>query len=290
MSAHGLGRRLSGYAFAAPYLALMAVFLVGPLVFGFALSFFRWEMLSPLPPKPVGLANYAEALGDEYFWLSLRATLLFVVLTVPLTVGLALLIALGLDALPRRQALYRAAFIIPMMINITIVGILWRWLLNPEFGLFNAYLARFGVKVPWLTEPGWAMASVVLMTLWWTAGGPAVILLAGLQQVPASYHEAAAIDGADARQRFWHITLPLLTPALLFVLVLNTIASFQVFGQTFMVTRGGPELSTRVLLHYIYDTAFMSYRMGYGSAMSWALFVMIAAVALIQFRVARASQ
>lgn len=133
MAKQNFWHRYSGYLFAAPYLVLMAVFLLGPLCFGLALSFVRWEMLSPLPPEPVGFANYTEALNDEYFWLGLRATLLFTIITVPLTVGLALLVAAGLNSLTSRQALYRAAFIIPMMINITVVGILWRWLLNPEF-------------------------------------------------------------------------------------------------------------------------------------------------------------
>jgi multiple sugar transport system permease protein len=131
------------------------------------------------------------------------------------------------------------------------------------------------------------MPSVVLMTLWWTVGAPAVILLAGLKQIPRHYYEAAALDGATSWQRFRHITLPLLRPVLLFVLVMNTIGSFQVFGQTFMMTRGGPELTTRVLVQYIYETAFNFYRMGYGAAMSWLLFVVIAVFAAVQFRIMR---
>ncbi len=280
--------RLSGYAFAAPYLALMAAFLLLPLGFGFGLSFVRWEMLSPLPPRWVGLGNYAEAFADAYFWSAVRATVWFVVLTVPTTVVLALLVALGLCALKHRQAWYRAAFIVPLMLNITVVAILWRWFLNPSFGLFNAYLGEVGLSAPWLTEPGWAMVSIVLMTVWWTVGGPAVILLAGLQQIPTPYYEAGAIDGVTGWKRFWYITLPLLRPTLLFVIVMNLIASFQVFGQTFLVTQGGPELSTRVLMHYIYQIAFMNYRMGYGAAMSWLLFVIIAVVSIVQFRAWRA--
>jgi ABC-type sugar transport system permease subunit len=270
-----------------PYLVLFAGFVILPLGFGLGLSFLRWEMLSPQAPKLVGLSNYGEALGDEYFWMALRATGLFVVLTVPVKVVFALAAALGLAALRRRQALYRAAYFLPIMINVSVAGILWRWFYNTEFGLFNACLGWAGARVPWLSDPRLAMPSVVLMTLWWTVGGPAVILLAGIKQIPDHYYEAAALDGASGWKRFLHITLPLLRPVLLFVMVMNIIGAFQVFGQTFVLTRGGPELTTRVLVQYIYETAFNHYRMGYGAAMSWLLFLVIAVFAAIQFRVLR---
>jgi len=277
----------SGYLFLAPYLALFLTFLVAPLVYGLALSFMRWEMLSPAPPKFVGLANYAEALQSTYFWQAFWATFRFVAMAAPLTVGWALLIALGVNAMRRRQAVCRAAYFLPTLISISVAGILWRWFYNGEFGLFNAYLGELGLKAPWLTEAAWAMKSIVLMTLWWTVGGPMVILLAGLQHIPRQYYEAAAIDGATAPQRFWHITLPQLRPILLFVAVMNVIGGFQVFGQTFVITRGGPEFSTRVLVQYIYETAFTNYRMGYGAAMSWILFVAIAVFSVAQFRIMR---
>jgi len=280
--------RLSGYLFVLPYFVLFLVFLIAPLVYGFGLSFFRWELLSPAPARFVAVGNYAEAMKSEYFWKAMWATFRFVIMAVPLNVGVALLIAVGINSLPSKmQGFFRAAYFLPTIISISVVGILWRWFFNGEFGLFNAWLSIFGLKAPWLTNVSWAMKSVVLMTLWWTLGGPMVILLAGLQQIPDHYYEAAAIDGAGTRQRFWHITLPLLRPVLLFVVVMNVIGSFQVFGQTFMVTRGGPELSTRVLVQYIYETAFNNYRMGYGAAMSWLLFVAIAVFSIIQFRVLR---
>ena len=141
--------------------------------------------------------------------------------------------------------------------------------------------------VPWLTDPSWAMKSIVFMTIWWSIGGAMIILLAGLQSIPKHYYEAASIDGANTWQQFLLITIPLLKPVLLFVIVLSTIGAFQVFGQTFIITRGGPELSTRVLVQYIYETAFTKYRMGYGAAMSWLLFVVIAVFSLIQFKFLR---
>lgn len=281
-------RRYSGYLFLAPYLALFAAFLLAPLVYGFVLSFFEWELISPAPPRFIGLGNYAEAFGSHYFWSALGATFRFVVMSVPLTVAVALAVAVGLHAAPvRRQGLYRAAYFLPVILSISVVGILWRWFYNPEFGLFNAWLAPLGMKLPWVSDSDWAMKSIVLMTLWWTVGGPVVVLLAGLHQIPAQYYEAAAIDGATRWQRFRHVTLPLLRPVLLFVVVMNVIGAFQIFGQTYIVTRGGPELSTRVLVQYIYETAFNNYRMGYGSAMSWLLFVAIAIFTALQFRLMR---
>lgn len=281
-------QRWGAYGFLVPYLVLFAGFLLLPLIFGFCLGFYRWEMLSPAPPQFAGLANYKEAIKDEYFWRALQATFWFVILDVPSTVVLALLLALGVNALPdRRQSIYRAAFVLPTMMSVSVVGILWRWFYSNDFGLFNSWLARVGITVPWISDPRWAMPSIVLMTLWWTSGGSMLILLAGLQQIPPHYYEAAQIDGANRWVQFWHITLPLLRPVLLFVIITGVIGAFQVFGQTFMVTQGGPELSTRVMVQYIYETAFNHYRMGYGAAMSWLLFVVILLFGMLQFWLAR---
>jgi multiple sugar transport system permease protein len=271
---------LGGYAFTAPYLVLFAVFLIAPLLFGLGLSFFNWEMLSGAPPQFSGLDNYREALNDPYFWKALKTTIWFVVLAVPFTIGAALLLALGVNALPRRQGFYRAAFVLPTMINIAVAGLLWRWFYNSEFGLFNAAL---NVKIPWLTSSELALPSIALMTVWWTTGGSFLILMAGLSQIPESVYEAGALDGATGLRRFFFITLPLMRPALFFVTIMGIIGSFQVFGQTYVITGGGPELSTRVLVQYIYETAFRNYRMGYGSAMSWLLFLVIAVISAVQF-------
>ena len=283
-------RHFSSWLFLTPHLILFIGFLILPLIFGLGLSFYRWEMLSPAPPAPVGIANYAEAVNDEYFWRALSATLYFAVLAVPCTLVLALGIALALARLPRRQGFYRAAFLLPTMMSVSVVGILWRWFYSNDFGLFNAWLSKIGITIPWISDPRWAMPSIVLMTLWWTVGGSMLVLLAGLQQIPESYYEAASIDGAGRWAQFRYITLPLLRPVLLFVMITGLIGAFQVFGQTFMVTRGGPELSTRVMVQYIYETAFNHYRMGYGAAMSWLLFILIALVGVIQFRLGRSER
>jgi multiple sugar transport system permease protein len=287
-------RRLTGYLFLLPYLALFCVFLLLPLGYGLMLSFQKYNMVESkdVVPTFIGLANYREALNDPYFRKALWATARFVVMAVPATVGLALLLAVGIDSLPaRRAAFYRLCIFIPTMITISVAGILWRWFYNSQFGVFNALLDRAGLMgdepIKWITDTRYAMRAVVVMTVWWTVGGPTVILLAGLKQIPDAYYEAAAIDGAVGWRRFFYITLPLLRPVLLFVTVLNVIGAFQIFGQTFIITRGEPELSTRVLVHYIYDTSFNFYRMGYGSAMSWLLFLVIVVFSIVQFRVAR---
>jgi multiple sugar transport system permease protein len=281
------GRRDWGaYVFLAPYLVLFFMFLVLPLGCGLVLSLMRYELVSPLPNKFIGLGNYAEAVGDERFWRSLWATARFVLMAVPCTVVLALVLAVLLDRISARRAwAYRLAIFLPTMITVSVVGLVWRWFYNSEFGVFNAILSHVGIKVPWITSTRMAMPSLVLMSVWWTVGTPTLILLAGLKQISPSYHEPAAIDGATAWQRFRHITLPLLRPVMLFVVVTYTIGAFQVFGQPFIVTGGGPVMSTHVLVQYVYEMAFQAYRLGYGAAMSWMLFVLIAGISVVVFRV-----
>ncbi|HWB55146.1 MAG TPA: sugar ABC transporter permease [Tepidisphaeraceae bacterium] len=278
-------RAIYGYLFLSPYLILFTSFLIIPLIYGLGLSFVKYEMISPEPPRFVGFANYSEVFHDAYFWKALMVTTTFVVISVPITIVLALGIAAALEQIKSwRQNLYRLAIFLPMMITITVVAILWRWFFESEFGLFNSLLSHIHVKIPWLLTPHWAMSSIILMTLWWTIGGPVVILQAGLKQIPTAFYEAASLDGATGLRRFFYITLPLLRPVLLFVSVTGVIGAFQIFGQTFLVTAGGPELSTRVLMQYIYETAFNNYRLGYGSAMSWLLFVVIVICSAILFR------
>jgi multiple sugar transport system permease protein len=279
----------AGYGFLAPYLVVFSVFIVLPLVVGLALSFTNVDMKSTEPARFVGAANFREAFGDPYFWKALWATVRFVAMASPLTVTIALLIALGISVVPeRRQHVYRLMVFVPTMITISVAGILWRWFYADEFGLFNMWLTKLHLdQIRFLSDVGWAMRSIVIMTLWWTVGGPVVVLLAGIKQIPDAYYEAASIDGATGWKSLWHITLPLLKPVLLFVIVMNIIGAWQVFGQPFIITTGGPERSTLVLMQYIYATSFLNYRLGYGAAMSWLLFVIIAVFSLVQFRFLR---
>ncbi len=283
--------RWGGYWFLAPYLLVFTVFLLGPLLFGLVLSFMRYDMASIEPARFIGLTNFTEALNDPYFYQAMGATFRFVILAVPLTIPLALLLAVAIDSVPgKRQAFYRIGVFAPTVITISVVGLMWRWFYINDVGLFNALLRPFGVQIEFLGTPANAMLSIIIMTVWWTVGGPVLILLAGLKQIPQQYYEAAQLDGAVGWRAFWHITLPLLRPALLFVVVMNIIGAFQVFGQPFIVTGGGPLNSTRVAMQYIYETAFRNYRLGYGAAMSWLLFVVIAVFAILQFRLMRDDQ
>jgi len=202
----------------------------------------------------------------------------------------ALGMALGLNAMARGRNTVRALLFLPGMFNVAVTGILWQWFYNGEFGLFNFVLKNLGLQpAPWLSDRAYAMPSIVVMSLWWTLGGTSVVLLSALQQIPRQIIEAASLDGASGTKLFSQITLPLLRPVLLFVIVTNTIAAFQVFGQPYLLTRGGPELSTRGLVQYIYETAFNNYRMGYGAAMSWFLFLIVAFFAFVQYRFLRRS-
>ncbi len=272
----------------APYLLLFSVFLIGPMLFGLILSFMRYDLASVQPAAFIGLDNFREALNDDYFWQAMGATFRFVLLSVPITIPLAVLLAVAIDSAPEgRQTIYRIGVFAPTVITISVVGLMWRWFYITDFGLFNALLRPFGIQIEFLGTPWNAMMSIVVMTVWWTVGGPVLILLAGLKQIPKQYYEAAELDGATGWRAFWTVTLPLLRPALLFVVVMNIIGAFQVFGQPFIVTGGGPLNSTRVAMQYIYETAFRNYRLGYGAAMSWLLFVVIAGFAIMQFRLMR---
>lgn len=281
-------RNLSGYLFLAPYLASFLAFVVLPIVVALGLAFMQFDLTTPSKTHFVGTQNFVEAYRDVRVWDSLKATLSYTALIVPSMVVSALAIALGLHAMARGRNVIRALLFVPGMLNVAVTGILWRWFYNNEFGLFNYLLKRVGLApIPFLSEKAYAMPSIVLMSLWWTLGGAAVVMLAALQQIPTPVFEAAMLDGANGRRLFSRITFPLLKPVLLFVVVTNTIAGFQVFGQPFMLTNGGPELATRGLVQYIYELAFNQYRLGYGAALSWVLVAIIAAFAFVQFRLMR---
>jgi len=278
--------RQAGFSWAAvlfllPFATAFLVFFVGPTFFGLGMSFFDWEMLSGLPPRWVGGGNYLEALQDARFHRSLLVTGLFVFITVPLNLFASLGLAAGVSALPKRQGMYRSLIYLPVLLNITVASLLWRWFFNTKFGLFNKLLQPWGVELPWLTDPALALPSISLMTVWWTSGVSFLILLTAFQQVSPSLYEAAEIDGATAWQKFRFVSLPQIMPVVGFCLLLEVLASFKVFGQPFLMTGGGPEGATRVAMQYIYETGFSFFRMGYASALSWIAFFLIFVVMLL---------
>lgn len=281
-----------GWLFVSPWVIGFVLLTAGPMVYSLYLSFTASSLLSP--PQWVGLENYRRMFADPIFYRSLGDTAYYAALGVPLGLILSLGLALLLDAPVRGLGFFRTLFFLPSVTNTVALSILWLWLLNPEFGLINLALARFGLEGPlWLQDETWAKPALVLMSLW-TVGGQMIICLAALQGVPPELKEAAAIDGAGPVRRFFAVTLPLISPALLFNLIMGLVGALQVFTQAFVMTggvqpgsEGGPNQSTLFIVLYIYKKAFQEYDMGYASALAWALFLIITVCTWIAWRVSK---
>ncbi len=268
--------------FSAPYLLVYAVFLVFPILYGIYLSLFDWNILSS--KVFIGLKNYAEAFGDEKFRSSFSHTLEFVLLSTPTLVVIGFVMALVTVRPSRLGKLAETAFFLPYMLSSAVVGTLWAWLLQKNFGLVNQTLQALGLQpLGWLTDPKYAMLSITMATVWWTAGFNMILFSAGMKQIPDEIYESAILDGASRFTVLTRITIPLLKDTTILVVILQIIASFKVFGQAYVMTGGGPYGSTKVLVQYVYDTAFSYFRMGYASAMSMLLFVVILVISAVQF-------
>ena len=284
---------LTPYLFLAPYLVLFILFVAFPAVFGLWISFHNWDYL--LPGKPfVGLQNYVNLFTPGSttagpFWQAMRATGIFTVLSVPLLVILPLGVALILNQKFRGRSFFRAMYFAPYVLGVATVGVLWRFLLDPNNGLVNYYLGGLGVseRIGWITSLPWAWVSLVGMTVWWTLGFNAVIYLAGLQDIPKDLYEAAKLDGAGAWQRFRNVTLPGLRPVLLFVITVTILASANVFGQAYLVTQGAPANQTRTAIMYIAEEGLREFRMGNAAAMSYVLALVLMAISVLNFRFMR---
>ena len=279
---------LTPYLFLLPGLALFAVFRLYPLLDGLRLSFTN-ARLGRAQYAFVGLANYQKLLDDTRFHVSLVNTAFYAVAsTLPiLAVPLALAIALNRGIALR--TFLRGAFFFPFTLSVVTVGLAWLWLLDPVVGPLNYYLRALGLPArSWLADPTTAMWAIILTSVWWVTGYYLVIYLAGLQDIPRDLYEAAALDGAGGWRSFWAITLPLLRPVFLFVFVTHIIGSFQIFGQVFILTQGGPGDATRTVVQHLYETAFQNFfQFGSASAMAWVLFGVILVFSLLQFRLLR---
>jgi multiple sugar transport system permease protein len=270
-----------------PSLAVIAVFVVFPIVFSLYLSFHKWAILTPEKPF-VGLANYARMLASPEFWECLRNTFLYTAGVVPLGAAASLGLALLLDRTVAGSGFFRTAFFLPTITSIIAISVVWLWVYDDANGLANTLLRLVGLKpVRWLTSTRTSLLSLVIMTVWKNAGYHMVVFLAGLQAIPPSLHEAALIDGASPGQRFRYVTWPLLAPTTVFVLVTNTIFTFQVFGPIYVMTGGGPVRSTSVIVYYLYQRAFEFQEMGYASAVAWVIFVILIALTVLQMRLSR---
>jgi multiple sugar transport system permease protein len=286
MFERGARRWLVLALFLGPSLIGVVLFVAGPIVASLGLAFTSWDLLTP--PSFVGLRNFERLSRDLEFWAALRHTVTFLLGYVPLVLVTGLAVAVALNGRVPARGAFRAIFFIPVVTSWVAVALVWKWLLNPQFGLVNAYLAQLGIQGPaWLFDPGWAMPSVILTSVWKDTGFVMVILLAGLQGIPREYYEASSIDGATRWQQLRHVTVPLLSPAIFFALTISLINSFQVFDQVYVMTGGGPAGATTVLVERIVKHAFSFSRMGYAAAMSWVLFVLIFATTLAFSRLQR---
>lgn len=264
-----------------PSLAGLTIFVITPIVASFGLSFTRWDLFTDI--EWVGLANFQRIIVDPDVHDALRNTLLFIAGYLPGVIVIALSLAVLLNRKLKGKVLYRAVYFVPVVTSWVAVSLIWKWLLNPEYGLINYGLSLIGIQGPgWLFDPNWALAGVILTSIWKDIGFVMVIYLAGLQDIPESYYEAAQLDGAGPWQQFWTITRPLLARTTFFVTTISLINSFQVFDQVWVMTQGGPAGATSVMMELIYKNAFSYYQMGYASALSWVLFAIIFAVTIIQ--------
>lgn len=272
--------------FLLPNLLIFLTFNVGPLLFSLAMTTMDWQLVKP--PSFSGSANLERLVEDEVFWTSLGNTFAYVIMYVPSVTVLSFLVAVVLDRKLRGITLFRTAFFMPSIVLFVSAAMLWQWLYEPQNGLFNHLLAQVGiVGPPWLASKQWALPSIVLVSVWRHVGYYAVIYLAGLQAIPDEYHEAAKVDGADGLQRLWYITVPLIFPTTFFVVVTLLIASFQIFGEVFVMTKGGPGYATTTIVYHVYRSAFETFRMGYAALLAWVLFAIIFAITMLQWRFAR---
>ena len=269
--------------FLAPTLVGLAVLSAGPILAALGISFTKWDLITP--PQFVGLDNYLRLAGDDRFFKALRNTVFYTVVSVPLGLALALGLAVALNQQIRGIAWIRTAYFLPLVTSATAVALVWLWIYSPT-GLLNTFLGTFGIAPQrWVADPTLAMPSIIVMSIWQGLPANVIIFLAGLQAIPVEYYDAASVDGAGRRSRFRHVTLPLLTPSVFFTGILALIGSFQVFDQVYvMANPGKPGDATITLVYFIYENGFRNFKMGYASAASWVLFLVVAVLTGLYFR------
>ena len=272
------------WLFLAPTLFGLAVLSAGPIIAALGISLTKWDLLTA--PKFVGLDNFAALLGDRRFLTALRNTTFYTLTSVPLGLILGLAIALALNQRLRGISWIRTAYFLPVVTSTVAISLVWSWIYSPDSGPLNGVLGFFGIPPQrWISDPFWAMPSIVIMSVWQGLGTTVIIFLAGLQGIPEEYYDAAAVDGAGPRARFRFVTLPLLTPSIFFTGVLALIDSFQVFDQVYVLARPGKATEATVTLVYtIYENGFQNFKMGYASAQAWVLFLIVAVLTVVYFR------
>jgi multiple sugar transport system permease protein len=283
---------LTGWAFALPFVLIFVVFLALPILASFALSFTGFgiaNLQNWFTADVVGFDNYTKLVDDDRFLKAARNTAVFVVVGVPLTLAAGLAAAVALDqGLGRLTGLFRVGYYLPVVTSIVAIAVIWRYMLHPDFGLVNAALALVGIDgLNWLGKPNTALGSIIALGIWRNFGTSMVIFLAALQSVDRTLYEAARVDGARSWQIFRRITFPLLRPAILFLTVITTAGYLQLFEEPFVMTGGGPLDGTLSVTMYVYEQGFRFLNFGYASAVAYALFIAIVALAFLQFRLIR---
>jgi multiple sugar transport system permease protein len=276
---------IAAYIFLAPFIIFFSIFVVRAVLSAVNISFYDWQILRPSRPY-VGFDNYQELFNDYVWWIAVRNTILFTAMTVTGTTIIALSAAVAVTQNIPGAGFFRVLLYMPTLLSVGVVGLTWVWMLSTQFGIINYGLSFLGIRpVNWLGDENLVLPALSLTTIWWGFGFPMLIFIAGLQGIPEHLYEAAKIDGANGRQLFFHITLPLLRPSILFVTVTGVISHFQVFGQPFIMTSGGPGRGSFTVIFYLYDIAWRAFRMGYGSAVAVALAIIMGIFTLIQFRI-----
>jgi len=277
---------LTFYLLISPWLIGLLVFVLGPIIASLVLSFFQWDLISPA--KFIGLRNFKEMFTiDPIFWQSLKVTVIYVAFRVPLALVTALILALMMNQKVPGIGVFRTIYYLPSVVSGVAVSMMWIWVFNPNFGLMNGALSAIGISGPgWFSSTTWALPTMILTSLY-SVGSTAIIFLAGLKNIPDTLYEAADLDGASTLQKLFQITIPQLTPTILFNMIMLLITSFQVFTEALIITGGGPANSTMFFNLYLYQNAFAYSKLGYASALAWILFTLTFICALYVFKSSR---
>jgi len=278
----GARDNLAGYLFTLPWMIHLVVLIAFAMLASLGISFTKTDFLTHV--EFVGFGNYVDLMGDKLFWKALGNTAYYTFLSVPLSVMFALLIALLLNQKVKGLGFFRLVYYTPSIVSGVAVAIVWQYVLNPRYGMLNLGLKAIGIQGPkWIFSQEWAMPAFIIMGVW-GAGGNMLLYLAGLQGIPTALYEAAKIDGASSWRQFWSVTLPMISPTILFNLINNIIGSWQIFSQSYLMTQGGPNNATLTMVLYLYNKGFTQFHFGYASAIAWILFAIVLVFTVLVLR------
>ena len=267
-----------------PALLGTLIFIIIPVIGSFGISLTEWNLISP--PKFIGVANYTKLLSDPLFYDVLLTTCIYAIAVVIFSITLPIILAVALNEKIKGLTLFRTAYFLPVITPMIVAAIVWSWIFDPSNGILNFILNVIGIHNPplWLFDKQWALIAIIIVSVWKNLGYNMVIFLAGLQGIPDSLYEAAEIDGAGPIKKLYHITIPMLTPTIFFVCVMSTISAFQVFDLIYLMSGGGPENATMVIVYWLFKNAFEFFKIGYASSIAYVLFIIILILTLVQWK------